>query len=105
MAALAQLLAGLVVQFGGEGAAADARRIGLGDAEHEADRRGAEAGAGRRGAADRVRTGDDGIGAMIDVEKYALRPFAQVARAGLADIFQALPPRLRILGIEMRSGW
>src|SRR3546814_1272371 len=59
-------------------------------AEHEADRRGAEAGAGRRGAADRVRTGDEGIGAMIDVEQYALRAFEQDARAGLADLFQAL---------------
>src|SRR3546814_2447364 len=65
-------------------------------AEHEADRRGAEAGAGRRGAADRVRTGDEGIGAMIDVEQYALRAFEQDARAGLADLFQALPHRLRI---------
>src|SRR3546814_11454889 len=33
MPALAELLPGLVVEFGGEGAAADARRIGLGDAE------------------------------------------------------------------------
>src|SRR3546814_13065634 len=40
MPALAELLPGLVVEFGGEGAAADARRIGLGDAEHEAARRG-----------------------------------------------------------------
>src|SRR5690606_13900620 len=52
MAALAQFLAGRVVEFGWEGAAADAGRIGLGDAEDEADRRGAEARTAGGGAAD-----------------------------------------------------
>src|SRR3546814_6638147 len=41
--AFAQPLANRVVQFGGEGAGADAGRIGLGDAQHEADRGGAKA--------------------------------------------------------------
>src|SRR3546814_8687386 len=94
MPALAELLPGLVVEFGGEGAAADARRIGLGDAEHEADRRGAEARARRGGAADGVRAGDEGIGAVIDVEQYALRALEQYAGAGLAHLLQPLPHRL-----------
>jgi hypothetical protein len=52
MAALAdEAFADLVVLFGRERALADARRIGLGDAEHIADRLRPEAGAGRRLAA------------------------------------------------------
>src|SRR3546814_21149881 len=96
MPALAVLLTGLVVEFGGEGAAADARRIGLGDAEHEADRRGAEARARRGGAADGVRAGDEGIGAVIDVEQYALRALEQYAGAGLAPLLPPLPHPLPI---------
>src|SRR3546814_3376309 len=42
MSALAELLAGRVLEFGREGAAADARRVRLGDAEHETDRRRSE---------------------------------------------------------------
>src|SRR3546814_1224673 len=57
MSALAELLAGRVLEFGREGAAADARRVRLGDAEHETDRRWAEARTRRRGAAHRVRAG------------------------------------------------
>src|SRR3546814_3111695 len=49
MSALAELLAGRVLEFGREGAAADARRVRLGDAEHETDRRWAEARTRRRG--------------------------------------------------------
>ena len=44
-AAFADGAAGLVVQFGRERAFADAGRIGLGDAQHIADRLGPEAGA------------------------------------------------------------
>ena len=51
-AALADALADLVVELGRERAAADARGVGLGDAEHVVDRVGADAGAGER-AADR----------------------------------------------------
>src|SRR3546814_20335275 len=39
MPALAELLAGRILELGREGGAADARRIALGDAEHEAARR------------------------------------------------------------------
>ena len=51
-AAVADALADFVVEFGRERAAADARGVGLGDAEHVVDRVGADAGAGER-AADR----------------------------------------------------
>src|SRR3546814_19255565 len=40
--------------------------------------------------------GDEGIGAVIDVEQHALRSFEQDARAGLANLLQALPHRLCI---------
>jgi hypothetical protein len=56
LAAVADALADLVVQFGRERAAADARRVGLGDAEHVVDRVRAHAGAGQRAADGGVAT-------------------------------------------------
>ena len=79
VAAFAEALADLVVQLGGERAFADARGVGLGDAEHEADGARPEARARRRLAGDRVRRGDVRIGAVIDVEQRALRAFEQHA--------------------------
>src|SRR3546814_16431987 len=96
MSALAELLAGRVLEFGREGAAADARRVRLGDAEHETDRRWAEARTRRRGAADRVRAGAEGIGALLDVEQPALRAFQKYAHTGLADLLTASPTGLRL---------
>ena len=77
LAALAQPIAQLAGQLGRQRPFADARRVGLGHAEHAVDRarRHAEAGAD---AADRgVRRGDERIGAVIDVEQRALRAFEQ----------------------------
>ena len=78
-AALAEALADLVGELGRERAAADPRRVGLGDAEHKADRRRADPRPGRRLAGHRVRRGDVGIGAVIDIEHRALRALEQDA--------------------------
>src|SRR5690606_6066398 len=85
-AAIADALADLVVELGGERAAAHARGIGLGDAEHVVDRIGAHARAGQRAADGGVGAGDVGIGAVVDVEQRALRAFAQHALALLAQV-------------------
>ena len=79
----------------GKGPGADAGRIGLDDAEHEARGRGAEAGAGGRRARDRVRRGDERIGAVIDVEQHALRAFEQDAAAARPRLVERLPHRPR----------
>ena len=79
LAALADALADFVVEFGRERAAADARGVGLGDAEHVVDRIRADAGAGERAADGGVGRGDVRIGAVVDVEQRALRAFEQHA--------------------------
>ena len=96
MAALAQLLAGGVLQFGGEGAFAHARRIALDDAQHRADGAGADARARRRLARHRVGRGDEGIGAVVDVQQHRLRTLEQHALAGLARRVQLAPGRTDI---------
>ncbi len=88
--ALAELLADRVGELGGERSLAHPRGVGLGDAEHVIERAGPDARAGRRLRRHRVRRGDEGIGAVVDVEQRALRPFEQDALA--------LPP----LGVEQR---
>ena len=103
MAALANALAHLVVELGRERAAADAGGVGLDDAQHEAGRIGPQPAACRGRAADRVRAGDEGIGAVVDVEQDALRAFEQDFRARLADLLQPLPHRLRIFEHEGRD--
>ena len=63
-----------VVELGREGARADARGVGLGDAPDLVDRARPDAGADAGGARDRVGRGDERIGAVVDVEHGALRP-------------------------------
>ena len=93
MAALAKLLPGRIVELGREGARSDARRIGLGDAEDETDRIGAETRSRRGGPGNGVRTGDERIGAVVDVEQHALRAFEQDALAARARLAERLPHR------------
>jgi hypothetical protein len=88
LAALADAFANVVVQFGRERSAADARGVGLGDAEHVVDRIRADAGTGKRAAHRGVAGGDVGIGAVIDVEQGALRAFEQHLLALLAQLVQ-----------------
>src|ERR1700722_6165647 len=82
----AQAVAELAAQFGRERTRADARAVGLRDADDVADRARPDAEAGARAAGDRVRTRDERIGAVADVEHRPLRaldedPFAALERA------------------------
>ena len=89
MSDAAQRFAVLVKEFGGEGAAADARAVGLEDAVHLSDARRCHAESGADACAHRIGRGDEGIGAEIDVEKGALCAFGQDGRAlveGFVDI-------------------
>ena len=94
LALCAQRLADLVCELGRERAAADARRIGLGDAEHVADRAGPIPEPDAAWPAIVLRRGDVGIGAVIDVEHDALRALEKDALAGLrASSSRATPAR------------
>ncbi|MNL75347.1 hypothetical protein D3C87_2011370 [compost metagenome] len=66
MADLAQLLAQLAFQLGGKRPGAHAGGVGLGDADDAIDRRRAHARADAGPARDRVRRGDEGVGALIE---------------------------------------
>src|SRR5205085_6735494 len=92
--ALADALAGAVAELGRERSLADPRRIGLGDAEHVADGARSEPGAGRGLPCDRVRGGDEGIGAVVDVEQRPLRALEQDALAGPALLVEEPPGRV-----------
>ena len=81
MPAFAELLADLIVLLGREGTRADARRVRLHDPEHEPRARGADAAPRTRRSRNRVGRGDERIGAVVDVEKHALRAFEQHALA------------------------
>ncbi len=83
--ALDQLLAdGIAVeQLGGERAAADARDVGLGDADHAVDGARADTGAGAHTTRDRVRRRDERIRAVVEVEVRGLRALEQHGTAGL----------------------
>src|SRR5204862_403739 len=65
------------------GPRADARDVRLRHAEHVVDPRRPDTEAGRRAGRDRVRRGDEGIGAVIQVEQRRLRALAQHAFAGV----------------------
>ena len=77
-----EMLAHLVEELGRERTRADPRRVGLHDAEHGVDVARTEAGADGRLPRDRVRRGDERIGADVDVEQCALRTFEQQVPAG-----------------------
>ena len=66
------LVAQLVVELGGEGPRAHAGGVGLGDAPHLVDARGPTPAPTQAAPGDRVRGGDEGIGAVVDVEHRAL---------------------------------
>ena len=100
-AAVAEGLADRVGQLGRERAAADPGRVGLGDAEHKADRRRRDAGPGRGLPGHRVRRGHVGIGAVIDIEHRALRALEQDAAAGAPRLVEQ-PPDRRGVGQELR---
>ena len=59
--------------LGGERTFADAGDVRLGDADDGADARGSDAGAGDGAASRGRRTGDEGIGSVVDIEQRALR--------------------------------
>ena len=75
-------------QLGRERPAADARGVGLGDAEDVVQLVGADARAGGRVAGDAVARGDERIGAVVDVEQGALRAFEQDVPAGLVELVE-----------------
>ena len=101
LAAAADLLADLVVQFGRERPLADPGRIGLADPEHIADRARPHAGAGRRLRRHGVGRGDVGIGAVVDIEQRALRALEQNALA-LAALEVEQPPHRFGIGQKLR---
>src|SRR5438045_2277480 len=79
LAAAANLLADLVMQFGRKRALADPGRIGLADAQHVTDGARAHAGSGRRLRRHGVGRGDVGIGSVIDIEPRRVVPIAVTA--------------------------
>ena len=78
----------------GKGPAPDAGRVGLADAEHEADAVRADAGAAGGGGRHRVRGGDERVGAVVDVEHRALGALEQDAAPGAPQLGEAQPDRL-----------
>src|SRR5688572_4839679 len=77
-----EMLTHLVEELGWERARANARGVGLHDAEHGVDVPRTEASADGRLPRDRVRRGDERIGADVYVEQCALRPFEKQVSAG-----------------------
>src|SRR5215203_6753265 len=74
VATLQHLLTDVVEELGREGAGADPRRIGLGDPPDLVNVLRTDAGANASGSGDRVGGGDEGIGAVVQVEQSCLRP-------------------------------
>ena len=74
---LAQLVARFVEQFGRERPRTDAGHVRLGDADHAVDVPGADTGAHARAPRNRVRRGDVGVGAVVDVEEGRLGALEQ----------------------------
>ena len=72
MADLAEEVAGLVEELRRERARADAREIGLCDAEDTVDLGRADAGAGDSTACCAVRARDERVGAVVDIEHRCL---------------------------------
>ncbi len=79
--ALADELARLVLELGGERPLPHPRGVGLGDAKHIVERARPESRSRRRLRRDRVRGGDERIGAVVDIEQHALRALEQDALA------------------------
>ena len=98
VAAVAQPVAHLAGQLGRQRPLADARRVGLDDAQDAADRPRADAEPGADAADRRVRRGDVGIGAVIDVEQRALRAFEQDRLARRASRRLSISDTSRTIG-------
>ena len=80
----AQVAARVVKLLGGEGAGAHAGGVGLDDAHHAIQRRGADAATGGSVARHGIGRGHKGIGAMVDIQMDALSAFKKnVAALGL----------------------
>ena len=77
VAALGDARADLVVQLGRVRPRADARRVGLHDADDLVDLERADAAAGARAAGDRVGRGHERVAAVVEVEERALRALEQ----------------------------
>ncbi len=88
VAALAQHFAHLVIELGGERTTANARRIGLADAEHIVDVAGADAGSGQRAADRGVRGSHIRVGSVVDIQQGTLGTFKQDVVAVPARIEQ-----------------
>ena len=95
-ALLADAGADLVMKLGREGAFAHACRISLSDAEHIIDGAGAEPRSRGGGPGDRRGRGDEWIGAVIDVEKRALRALEENAPSGPACLVEKAPDGVHI---------
>src|SRR5690606_33691944 len=88
LAAVADALPDLVVEFGRERPAAHARSVGLADAEHVVDRVRAHAGAGERAADGGVARRHVRVGAVVDVEQRSLCALVEHLLALLAQVVE-----------------
>ena len=88
---LAQVLAGVVAQLGGERALADARGVGLHDADHLVDAGGRDAGARARATGGGGARGDERVGAVVDVEQGGLAGLQEHGVAAVERLVQQQP--------------
>ncbi len=72
--------------LGGERAFADPGDIGLGDAEDAVDARGSDPDTGRGARGDRVRRGDERVGAVVEIEERRLRALEEDVLAGVEGV-------------------
>src|SRR6056297_2871537 len=89
--ARAKAMAVLVFKLGGKGSFAHAGRIGLHDPQHIVDRPRPDTHPGGGLPGDHVRRGDKGVGAEINVQKRALRPFEQDTFTAFLPLVQHFP--------------
>src|SRR5208282_6376186 len=88
--ALPDLLAHLVVQLAWEWPRAHAGRVGLGDAPDLVDALGTHAGPDACRPGQRVRRGDERVGAVVDVQHRTLRPLEDDVHAIVEHVPQQL---------------
>ena len=98
-AEVANALADVVVQLGGKRPAADARAVGLGDADHLVDPAAGHAGAAGDADARSVAAGDVRKRAVVDVEQRALGALRTAASCPLR------PRRADSASYRRRSGF
>ena len=83
------------MQFARERAGTDAGCVGLGNAQHEANRIGPNTSPGGGIAGDGIAAGHKGVSAVIHIQHHRLRAFEQHALAAAARLIQAFPDRFR----------